>query len=114
MAPTSQASGWLPTDMLDKLIHRVAAWRLRQPEPTPILATGTAPTSRWAALPGNIIALADTGFEIHLQLRGPLLYTLADPEGRVLAGCNDLPAIKAYGERLAAERAEFVFKGNLL
>ncbi len=100
--------------MLDRLIHRVAAWRLRQPEPPPALAVAVAGAGRWAPLPGNIIALADTGFEIHLQLRGPLLYILLDPEGRSWVGSNNLPAIKEWGEQYAAERTEFVFKGDLL
>jgi hypothetical protein len=66
---------------------------------------------RWQALPGNDrMELGDTGFAItlHTDLTGPL-YCLWTPEGR-LVGTNgfDLPQCKAWGERLARERDEFV------
>jgi hypothetical protein len=80
----------------------------RDSGPVPVAGV---PARRWHALPGNNrMELGATGFAItlHTEVTGPL-YCLWTPEGR-LVGTNafDLPQCKAWGERLAAERDEFV------
>jgi hypothetical protein len=70
---------------------------------------------RWIALPGNRIELGASGFYISLhtpradeRLPEPYLYRLWTPEGRLVAYGASLQAHKDMGERLAAEREEFV------
>lgn len=64
--------------------------------------------SRWRALPGNVLELADTGFYIRMDLRPHMpLYALHMPEHYVLATHCSLAPLKALGEVAAAERAEF-------
>jgi hypothetical protein len=66
----------------------------------------------WHAMPGQRIELSDTGFSIVMDLRpGADTFTLIDPEGRTLAYGPILPGLKDLGERMAAMREEFVFKG---
>lgn len=72
------------------------------------------PAGPWSALPGNVIELRTSGFQIQLDTRpGHPLYTLRSPEGTLLAYGSNLPGLKELGERLAAERDEFVFRGAL-
>jgi hypothetical protein len=67
----------------------------------------------WAAVPGGRLELvldklSGCGFSIVLDTRpGHQLYTLYTPEGDRMAWGTELPAMKAYGERLARERTEF-------
>ena len=67
------------------------------------------PSRAWIALPGNRIEYGASGFAItlHTDLTGPF-YSLWTPEGRLITHGFDLPQCKACGERLAAERDEFV------
>jgi hypothetical protein len=68
-----------------------------------------ATAERWIALPGNVIELGASGFRITLNIGGAgYLYSLHAPEGRLLHQSHDLPAVKALGARLSAERDEFV------
>jgi hypothetical protein len=70
--------------------------------------------SRWIALPGQRMELGATAFAIslHTGLSGSL-YKLWSPEGRMCWEGYDLPYIKQLGERLAAEREEFVCRDHL-
>lgn len=63
----------------------------------------------WLAMPGQQIEYGNTGFAIALNTSGSIseLYTLRDPEGRVVGRHYDLHMLKATGERFAAERDEF-------
>lgn len=67
-------------------------------------------TSPWNTLPGGVISLADTGFEIrHTPKSEGAAFTLVSPEGRTMftAGPGYLAALKKAAEQVAAERAEF-------
>jgi hypothetical protein len=82
------------------------------PAPSPLPAATpelSANPMRWVALPGNVIELGASGFHIRLNT-GPdgFLYTLYAPEGRPLMQSHDLAHTKSVGQRLAAERDEFV------
>jgi hypothetical protein len=74
---------------------------------------------RWIALPGNRIELGASGFYVSLhtprpdeRMPEPYLYRLWTPEGRLVAFGSNLRAIKDMGERLAAERQEFVCRDH--
>ncbi len=72
------------------------------------------PAFRWHAVPGGAIELGDTGFAIRLNggpptPQRPNRYTLVNPEGQIDGFGPDLARLKAWGEQLAAERAEFVW-----
>jgi hypothetical protein len=107
---------------IDRFVHRRlglvraedrAAWfdkqceRMARPAPPQPCAT---PEPTWQALPGQMIELGDTGFQIRLDVR-PMhpLYLLVAPEGWTVLGGADLPVLKQLGERFARERMEFVF-----
>jgi hypothetical protein len=66
---------------------------------------------KWKALPGQVIELGATGFQIVMDT-GPNnpLYMLRAPEGWPIHSGVDLPTLKQLGERFAAEREEFVCK----
>lgn len=72
------------------------------------LITWARPAGAWHAMPGNRLELADTGFYILLDLTptNPL-YGLYSPEHYAMGRGADLLGLKAWGERLAAERREF-------
>ena len=111
----------MATNMLRKALERFvlpqvppqyrAAWvdrrsaDMQRPEAPPL---ALAPT--WQALPGQVIELGATGFQIKLDTR-PMhpLYLLVAPEGWTVLGGADLPTLKSLGERFARERTEFVF-----
>lgn len=63
----------------------------------------------WRALPGNVLAYGDTGFEIRLvndARRDP--YIAFDPEGRRMPiGGTVLQYMKVRVEQEASDRAEF-------
>jgi hypothetical protein len=74
---------------------------------------------RWIALPGNRIELGASGFYVSLHtprpdqsMPEPYLYRLWTPEGRLVAFGSNLRALKDMGERLAAERQEFVCRDH--
>jgi len=79
----------------------------------PAATTSTA----WRALPGDVIELADTGWQIRLN-RGrftpqlPGRYVLISPEGDLLGWGPTLLPVKATAEHLAAERAQFAWKAK--
>jgi len=70
--------------------------------------------SAWQPLPGNMIELGSTGFQIVLDVspRTPL-YTLRAPEGWLIGWGSDLAGLKQLGERYARERLEFVYTERL-
>jgi hypothetical protein len=79
----------------------------------PIEAQRAAPAPAWQALPGLVLGLGSTGFEIHMNLghatpRLPSRYTLINPEGLIECWGVDLAGIKQHAERLVRDRAEFV------
>lgn len=79
----------------------------------PIEPQRAAPAPTWHALPGLVIGLGNTGFEIHLNLgrptaRMPSRYTLINPEGLIECWGVDLASMKQHAERLVRDRAEFV------
>lgn len=75
--------------------------------PTPVPAQSQP---CWHPLPGNLIELGNSGFQILLDVRpNRPLYTLHAPEGWVIAWGGDLAGLKLLGERYARERLEFVF-----
>lgn len=79
---------------------------------TPPVNTAPAePPSPWQPLPGNVLELGATGFQIQLDVSPHRpLYTLRAPEGWIVAAGGDLPGLKQAGERFARERTEFVCK----
>lgn len=78
----------------------------------PIELQRSPPPPTWQALPGLVLGLGDTGFEIRMNLghptpRLPSRYTLINPECRIECFGADLAGIKLHAERLARDRAEF-------
>lgn len=77
-------------------------------QPPPVAPNGTP----WRALPGDVLELADTGWQVRLN-RGrftpqlPGRYVLISPEGELLGWGPTLLPVKATAEHLAAERAQF-------
>lgn len=65
--------------------------------------------SGWNALPGGVLELGDTGWQIKFKPSDGPDYILFTPEGRQLASCQDgnLGALKAHAEHCARQRAEF-------
>ena len=68
---------------------------------------------QWHALPGLVLELETTGFQIRLNLgcatpKLPSRYTLINPEGWIECFGVDLARIKLHAERQARDRAEFV------
>lgn len=63
----------------------------------------------WNPLPGSILELGDTGWQITFKPSDGPDYILFSPEGRRMASCKDgqLDALKSYAERCASQRAEF-------
>ena len=103
--------------MISAAVRKLGAALFKPAEPTPIkpvaqaeMAVTPAPGPSWKALPGQVIELGDTGFQIKLDTR-PMhpLYLLVAPEGWTVLGGADLPVLKQLGERFARERTEFVF-----
>lgn len=80
---------------------------------SPIEPQRAAPAPAWQALPGLVLSLGSTGFEIHMNLghatpKLPSRYTLINPEGLIECWGVDLAGIKQHAERLVRDRAEFV------
>lgn len=69
------------------------------------------PSSRWQALPGDVMALGDTGFEIRLEpgLHNGHPFILYSPEGvaESAAASGALTVLKLKGEAMARERDAF-------
>lgn len=64
--------------------------------------------ARWRPLPGNVLELADTGFQIRLFSNpGAFTYVLFSPEGAMCASGFELSMLKDCGERFAGYRQEF-------
>lgn len=63
----------------------------------------------WNPLPGNVLELGDTGWQIKFKPSDGPDYILFSPEGRRMASGGDgqLDALKSYAERCASQRAEF-------
>lgn len=108
-------AGWLAVRGLTQMLHaaRAEVQKLTAdhapaaaaPEAAP---PGLTPCSRWHAMPGQRIELADSGFYIVLDLRpNRHLYSLFTPEHERCAYGPSLQMLKGYGEQLAAERLEF-------
>ncbi len=74
-------------------------------------ALDSMPSTRWRALPGQVLALGDTGFEIRLEPASDKEhpYHLYSPEGAhlVKAGSGCLARLQLRGEELARERRVF-------
>lgn len=109
--------------LINTLIQRLGARlfpsvpALHLPPPTEAQAKPAEPPAlaapKWQALPGNVIELGASGFQIVLDVGSTRpLYTLRAPEGFSHAWGFDLPALKALGERLASEREEFVCRAE--
>lgn len=82
-------------------------------DPTPPALLASNATLAWHALPGQMLELGDSGFQITLhpaQRNSQLLYQLWGPAGEHLGGCSDLAHLKFYGEQKARERGEFVWR----
>lgn len=84
----------------------------------PSLAPGSLPdpprpldlqaVNSWHALPGYMIELGTTGYQIRLnQHMRQMPYSVTDPDGRLVAVGGDLAGLKAFAENLARQRAEF-------
>ena len=89
-------------------LYELARPARKSAPPSAPAATTPAP-SPWTAMPGGKrLELGASGFAITLNT-GPTgqLYALWSPEGRPCGETHDLLALKQWGERLAAERAEF-------
>lgn len=73
-------------------------------------ATPPADKPTWRTLPGNVLELADTGFQIRLNPTRQHDLVLFNPEGRDIVTGRDwhLDEIKRHAERCASSRAEFV------
>ncbi len=72
------------------------------PCPTP-----TAEASPWRALPGNVLELGASGFQIRLTASATAhFFSLYSPEGCLCCSAWDMDAVKALGQRMAAWRAE--------
>lgn len=109
----------MPTgaQLLQALAQMLFGRALQQPAPAPATAPApadaapAAPASPWQPLPGNVLELGATGYQIQMDVspKNPL-YTLRAPEGWIVAYGVDLAGLKAAGERFASERAEFVCK----
>lgn len=121
-------------DLLRQLITRLRARlapRPAAPAPTPAPAAPTpaapawlgdlqqpvevASGTRWHAMPGDVLELADTGWQVRLN-RGrftpqlPGRYVLFSPEGELMGWGPTLLPVKTTAEHLAAERAQFDWK----
>lgn len=64
----------------------------------------------WRTLPGNVMELADTGFQIRFNPTRQHDLVLINPEGLDIVTGRDwhLAEIKQHAERCASSRAEFV------
>lgn len=70
-----------------------------------------APASPWQPLPGNVLELGATGYQIRFNPAWTDSdYRLFSPEGARLASCTEgnLEILKSHAERCAAERAQLV------
>ena len=66
-----------------------------------------APVNPWHALPGNVLELGASGFQIRLTASDTAhFFTLFSPEGCVCCSGFDMDAVKAFGEKLAGWRAQ--------
>ena len=67
------------------------------------------PASNWRALPGNILELGDTGFQIRFK-PDPHRHQFQayDPEGLCRASSEYLQPLKHICENMAADRAQFL------
>ena len=97
-------------------VKRLVQWALLPPQAAitaqapPASGPMTAPGQpKWQALPGQIIELGATGFQIIMDTSPHRpMYVLRAPEGWTLYSGADLPMMKQLGERFASERQEFV------
>lgn len=77
--------------------------------PSPVAESVAPITPQWSAMLGDTIELGTSGFTIRLEpKRGCPAYTLYSPEGELMARSPNMQALKEYGERSAAWRAEFM------
>ena len=80
---------------------------------TPIESQPAPAEPQWHALPGLVIELGDSGYQIRMNLgkatpQMPSRYTLINPEGLTEGWGVDLAAVKRCAENLVRDRAEFV------
>lgn len=80
-------------------------------EPVFVGSLPAASAFKWVALPGEVLLLEGHEIEIRLQ-HNPRQhpYLLVDSDGREVAagGAGLLDELKAFGQRIAAERREFL------
>jgi hypothetical protein len=70
-----------------------------------------APGTPWQPLPGNVLELGATGYQIRFSPTGRGDdYRLFTPEGRPMGYCSEgnLEMLKTYAEQCAKERAQLV------
>lgn len=102
---------------LKALARRAFDTKAQQTMPAAVMPTAAPAAGKqtWQALPGQVIELGGTGFQIVMDVSpNRPLYVLRAPEGWPIYSGADLTFIKQLGERFAAERDEFVCKPQVM
>lgn len=95
----------LPGSPASLLAHMLG---LARPLLAPPAAPPATPLAQWNALPGGVLELGTSGFQIRLRTDPRLTpYMLTDPDGREIVHGFDFPGMKSIAENQARWRAEF-------